>query len=171
MPLAAQPQLPPTLAWSITLLGCAANEPCPKGGYNYLLTDGCRGTSSCRLYRQRRPAWQLHWQQKLLLQPRCGGPHQLVDHILAALATLAQCATIACAQHDRWTIPGFAVTVKFFGKYLGEGMSQRKRRCDLSSPFFFFVDSTQGWEENLFALRCNVNFLTKFVINCELYFS
>ena len=63
------------------VLGCAANATrAPKADITTFWTAAVCWTSGGRLYHQRRPAWQLHRQQKLLLQPRRCGPLQLVNH-------------------------------------------------------------------------------------------
>jgi type IV pilus assembly protein PilA len=81
------------------VLGCAANNPCPKGGYNYFLTAAVVGPPVADYTASAGPLGNSTGSRNYCSNPDAVVRFNSSTTILAAPATLAQCATIGAAPN------------------------------------------------------------------------
>ncbi|HEY2232273.1 MAG TPA: prepilin-type N-terminal cleavage/methylation domain-containing protein [Candidatus Angelobacter sp.] len=81
------------------VLGCAANNPCPKGGYNYFLTAAIVGPPVADYTTSAGPLGTSTGSRNYCSNPDAVVRFNSSTTVLAAPATLAQCATIGAAPN------------------------------------------------------------------------
>jgi type IV pilus assembly protein PilA len=81
------------------VLGCAANNPCPKGGYNYFLTAAVVGPPVADYTTSAGPLGTSTGSRNYCSNPDAVVRFNSSTTVLAAPATLAQCATIGAAPN------------------------------------------------------------------------
>ena len=81
------------------VLGCAANNPCPKGGYNYFLVAAVVGPPVADYTTSAGPLGTSTGSRNYCSNPDAVVRFNSSTTVLAAPATLAQCATLGVAPN------------------------------------------------------------------------
>ena len=109
------------------VLGCAANNPCPKGGYNYFLTAAVVGPPVADYTTSAGPLGDSTGSRNYCSNPDAVVRFNSSTTVLATAETLAKCATLGVAtQHYRWRLYGIAVKSTFSASTWGGYKPERR---------------------------------------------